>query len=406
MDMVLKPFGNKVCTKKIQSAINKIAAAGGGTLTLSTGNYLSGSIELKSNVCFKLDMGCVLKATGDINDFPYIGFMHNEMGPTKSFIWARDCENIVLCGEGTIDFSDEHYYTFGTPTAYGIDGIKLDESQIAESVALRTNLIENTINQPIFFESCKKIKVKDLKFYHSTFWTLTFSRCEDIIVSHLDIDNRRVTGNSDGIHLCASKNAVISDCNIKAGDDCIAVTCITAHGDVSENITITNCNFESTSAGIRLGHVNAIVQNVCVSNINITNSNRGIAIFAREDGRVSNVKMSNLNINTRLFCGGWWGKGEPLIICADNSNGIIENITITDVYAESENGVNIVGKDNNIKNVVINNFAIKLKTSKNRELFGNALDLRPNSYTENFFTEPQAKFIRDAEVQINNFKEI
>lgn len=113
-----------------------------------------------------------------------------------------------------------------------------------------------------------------------------------------------------------------------------------------------------------------------------------------------------LNINTRLFCGGWWGKGEPLIICADNSNGIIENITITDVYAESENGVNIVGKDNNIKNVVLNNFAIKLKTSKNRELFGNALDLRPNSYTENFFTEPQAKFIRDAEVQINNFKEI
>ena len=286
MDIILKPFGNKVCTKQIQKAIDKINQCGGGTVTLSSGNYLSGSIELKSNVCFNLSMGAVLKATGNISDFPYIGFMHNEMGPTKSFIWARNSENITLCGDGIIDFSDEYYYTLGTPTAYEIDGVELNQAQIAESVALRTNSIENTINQPIFFESCKKITVKNLKFYHSTFWTLTFSRSEDIIVYGLDIDNRRVTGNSDGIHLSASKNAVISNCNIKAGDDCIAVTCITAHGDVSENITITNCNFESTSAGIRLGHVNARVKNVNISNINITNSNRGIAIFARENGMV------------------------------------------------------------------------------------------------------------------------
>jgi polygalacturonase len=406
MDIILKPFGNKVCTKQIQKAIDKVNQCGGGTVTLSSGNYLSGSIELKSNVCFNLSMGAVLKATGNISDFPYIGFMHNEMGPTKSFIWARNSENITLCGDGIIDFSDEYYYTLGTPTAYEIDGVKLNQEQIAESVTLRTNSIENTINQPIFFESCKKITVKNLKFYHSTFWTLTFSRSEDIIVYGLDIDNRRVTGNSDGIHLSASKNAVISNCNIKAGDDCIAVTCITAHGDVSENITITNCNFESTSAGIRLGHVNARVKNVNISNINITNSNRGIAIFARENGMVSNVHISNLNINTRVYAGGWWGKGEPLIICADSSNGQIENVTVSDVFAESENGVVIAGDNQNVRNVTINNFSIKLKSSESRELFGKALDLRPNSYTENFFQEPTEKFVRDAEVVFNNLKVI
>ena len=156
MDIILKPFGNKVCTKQIQKAIDKVNQCGGGTVTLSSGNYLSGSIELKSNVCFNLSMGAVLKATGNISDFPYIGFMHNEMGPTKSFIWARNSENITLCGDGIIDFSDEYYYTLGTPTAYEIDGVKLNQEQISESVALRTNSIENTINQPIFFESCKK----------------------------------------------------------------------------------------------------------------------------------------------------------------------------------------------------------------------------------------------------------
>lgn len=404
MDISLKPFGDKVCTKEIQNAIDEIHGNGGGTLTLTAGNYLSGSIQLKSNVRFNLSMGAILKATGNIEDFPYIGFMHNEMGPTKSFIWARNSQNITLCGDGVIDFSDEYYYTFGTPTSYEIDGVKLNDAQLKESVTLRTNSIENTINQPIFFESCKKVTVKDLKFYHSTFWTLTFSRSEDIIITGLDIDNRRITGNSDGIHLSASRNAIISDCNIKAGDDCIAVTCITAHGDISENITITNCNFETTSAGIRLGHVCARVKNVTVSNINITNSNRGILIFARENGSVSNVHMSNLNISTRVFAGGWWGKGEPIIICADNSNGLIENVNISNVFAEGENGIIVAGKDKNVRNITFNNVAVKVKSSENRELFGKSLDLRPNSYTENFFETPQEKFVRDAEVTFNDFK--
>ncbi len=404
MDINLKPFGEKVCTREIQTAIDEVHQNGGGTVTLSAGNYLSGSIELKSNVCFNLSMGAVLKASGNISDFPYIGFMHNEMGPTKSFIWSRNSENITLCGYGTIDFSDECYYTLGTPTAYEIDGVKLNKAQIDESVALRTYSIENTINQPIFFESCKKVTVKNLKFYHSTFWTLTFSHSEDIIIYGLDIDNRRVTGNSDGIHLTASKNAIISNCNIKTGDDCIAVTCITAHGDISENITITNCNFESTSAGIRLGHVCSRVKNVTVSNINITNSNRGIAIFARENGSVSNVHMSNLNINTRVYAGGWWGKGEPIIVCADNSNGVIENVNFTDVIAEGENGIIVAGKDGNVRNVNFTNVAVKVKSSENRKLFGKSLDLRPNSYTENFFEEPIEKFVRDADVTFNEFK--
>ena len=132
----------------------------------------------------------------------------------------------------------------------------------------------------------------------------------------------------------------------------------------------------------------------------------GANATARENGMVSNVHISNLNINTRVYAGGWWGKGEPLIICADSSNGQIENVTVSDVFAESENGVVIAGDNQNVRNVTINNFSIKLKSSENRELFGKALDLRPNSYTENFFQEPTEKFVRDAEVVFNNFKVI
>lgn len=403
MNISLKPLNEGLNTAQIQEAIDKIALSGGGTLSLSAGRYISGSIELKSNVCLCLEAGCVLKASGNIEDFPFIGFMHNEMGPTKSFIWSRNCENITLCGDGIIDFSDECYYALDEISSYEVPGVVLSENQKKECCARRINSNENTINQPIFFESCKHTKVNGIKLLHSTFWTLTFSRCDDIHISGITVDNRRNVGNSDGIHLCASKNAVISDCNISAGDDCIAVTCITDKSGVSENITIVNCNFQSTSAAIRLGHLNAKVRNICVSNINISDSNRGIAVFARNGGRVSNVHMSNINIETRVFCGQWWGRGEALFVCAANSDGVIENMTFENIYAESENGVVIVGENNNVRNITLSNFNVALKNSENREMIGKALDMRPNGYVENYFPKPVDKYVRDAQVSFEKF---
>lgn len=44
----------------LQNAVNEIALAGGGTLTLSAGLYYSGSVELKSNVCLCLEPKQVL----------------------------------------------------------------------------------------------------------------------------------------------------------------------------------------------------------------------------------------------------------------------------------------------------------------------------------------------------------
>ena len=152
-----------------------------------------------------------------------------------------------------------------------------------------------------------------------------------------------------------------------------------------------------------MGHLNAKVRNICVSNINISDSNRGIAVFAKDGGKVSNVHMSNINMETRVFCGEWWGRGEALFICAANSNGIIENMTFENIYADSENGAVIVGEDNNVRNITLSNFNISLKNSENRKLLGNALDMRPNGYVENHFLEPVGKYVSNAQVYFKDF---
>jgi hypothetical protein len=207
-------------------------------------------------------------------------------------------------------------------------------------------------------------------------WTMTFSVCRDIQISHLRIDNNLRTPNCDGLHFCGSKNVSITDSIFSCGDDCIAITGITDWDEVSENFVIANCIMTSRSAALRLGHQASKVRNVTVSNLVIKDTNRGFAIFARDKGWVENVRIQNVVMETKLFAGGWWGKGEPLVLCAAGS-GHIENISASNVRAESENSILIIGATNNIRDVELRDWSLVLRYGRNRALFKPLYEIAP-----------------------------
>src|SRR5215213_7417660 len=62
--------GKTLNTVSIQSAIDQLAAKGGGTLVIPKGVFLSGAIFLKSGVNLHLDEGAVLKGSTDRKDYP------------------------------------------------------------------------------------------------------------------------------------------------------------------------------------------------------------------------------------------------------------------------------------------------------------------------------------------------
>src|SRR3954447_11534782 len=61
--------GATLNTKAIQSAIDQCAAAGGGTVVVPKGEFLSGSLFLKPGVNFELIEGAVLKGSTNIDDY-------------------------------------------------------------------------------------------------------------------------------------------------------------------------------------------------------------------------------------------------------------------------------------------------------------------------------------------------
>src|SRR5258707_15624470 len=88
-------------TKAIQAAIDDSAGAGGGTVKLSGGTFLSGPIVLKSNITFDLAKGTTLLGSPDHADSP----AKTELSApgTQSLVSATDAEKIAITGGGTLD---------------------------------------------------------------------------------------------------------------------------------------------------------------------------------------------------------------------------------------------------------------------------------------------------------------
>lgn len=367
-----------VNTEAIQRAVLACKEQGGGVVVIPAGTFYTGSIELFSNVTLQLQNGAVLKSTGKKEDFPYIGFWHNEMHETTSLLWAREQENITICGEGIIDLSSEITYQNITHMGYSVEHPEQLSSERRAEGVLDKN--EDRVNQPIFFESCKNIKVRDVKIVRSACWTVVFSRSEEILVDGIVIDNHLNIQNNDGVHLSACKNAVISNCQFSCADDCIALTCITAHEGCNENVTITNCVMRSRSAAVRIGHN---TKRVTVSNLNVYETNRGIAIFAGEKNTISDIQISHVQVHTALLAGAWWGKAEPLVICAAAPESKIERVTVSDMTGVCENGIVVYGKNHNIQNLRLQNIHMQVQQTPYYHEFCDGLDLRPYAYEKN-----------------------
>lgn len=82
---------------------------------------------------------------------------------------------------------------------------------------------------------------------------------------------------------------------------------------------------------------------------------------------------------------------------------MIENIQISSVNAKSDNGIIVVGKDNNIRNIEIKDFNLTLTKGENRAMRGCDIDLRPNTYIKRQTDMQYRKYIVSADVKLVNF---
>ena len=85
--------GKTVNTRIIQNTIDQCHLAGGGTVLIEDGIYVSGTLFLRSNVILEISQGAVLKASPDITDYAentHHNRYRNEKALDRCFLYGED----------------------------------------------------------------------------------------------------------------------------------------------------------------------------------------------------------------------------------------------------------------------------------------------------------------------------
>lgn len=441
----------KTCTKAVQTAVDACNVNGGGDVIIPTGTFIIGTVHLKSNVHLYLQSGAVLLGSKNLLD--YEAYAPEKPYPPihKGMLFTEDAENISITGEGQIDGSGDSFLE--TNQAKKLDTAttrytrqKNNFRHVESGIGDGPLVPKDRPYQMFVFSNCRRITIKDIFIKSAPFWCMHFADCDAVHVSGIRLWNNLLAPNADGIDITSCTNVVIDGCDIRAGDDALAIVGYDHHFEIpgfkhlkhlSENIIISNCNLQSYSSGIRIGFLDQnTVQNIRVNNVNITNSTRGIGIFLRDEGSLKNITFSNMYIETKLRTGDWWGNGEPIHISAIRGKeniqlGQIENVQFNNIICKGEAGMLIYGTpESKIRNVSFKNIIFELTDSKLNDVAGGNIDLRgvlgdrnqlfardiPGLLAEQvegltiddfklIWTKPRMSFLSNG-LEINNFKDL
>ena len=209
-------------TGPIQRAIDGCARQGGGVVVLDGGTFLTGTLLLRSHVDLHLTSTAVLRGVTELAHYradPKVVYKPLN----QSLLFAEGCEHIAITGEGTIDGQGKAFHNG-------------EKDQRPVLIRLR---------------DCRDVRLAGFLVKNSASFGVHPIHCRQVRIEGLRIDSR-VQPNSDGIDIDGCEDVFISNCNIRSGDDSIALKTI-EHGAPCRDVAITNCILSSDCAAIRVG---------------------------------------------------------------------------------------------------------------------------------------------------------
>ncbi len=369
-------------------AIEACNQAGGGTVIVPEGKFLTGPIHLLSNVNLHLEKGSEILFSKDTND--YLPLVHTsyegvELMNYSPLIYANGQQNIAVTGKGILNGqagknnwwpwcgSKRYGHEEGMPAqkdAHNLPTLrKMNEDQLPVSERV---FGEGHQLRPLFFETleCENVLVSGVTFTNAPFWVIHPLKSKNIRVDGVTVNSHGP--NNDGCDPEYCSNVVIENCIFNTGDDCIAIKSGRNNDGrrvkiPSENIVVQNCTMKDGHGGVVMGsEISAGVRNVFVRNcvMDSPNLDRAIRIKTNtlrggfvenvyvKDLEVGQVKESVLRVNT--FYGIYANQEGEYMPNIENIN--LENITVKN---GGKYGILIKGRAANpVKNIHLKNVTI------------------------------------------------
>ncbi len=308
-----KADGKTDCSDAIKKAIAKChEARGGRVLVPGNGTYLTGPIHLKSNVNLEVAKGATLLFSDNFTDYlppVLIRWEGEECYSYSPLIYANNCENIAVTGEGTLNGNGKTWWDWrksdGEPYR-AANNIKKEWCESKKPVAERILAKKDFHWCPTFIApyNSKNILIEGLTLIDGPFWNVVPVYCENVTVRNLTIRNHGPNG--DGCNPDSCKYVLIEGCVFDTGDDCIAIksgknTDGRRVNRPSEYIVVRNCKMIDGHGGIVMGsEMTGGVRNVYAEDCEMDSPNLDRALRIKTNsvrgGTVENVYMRNVNV--------------------------------------------------------------------------------------------------------------
>jgi polygalacturonase len=287
--------GLNLDTPAIQSAIDRVAAGGGGVIEFPPGRYLTGTLFLRTGVHLHLQKDAVL--VGSTNFFDYYNLFAVdwvELPKTRYFqdesrfsgiIVSLNQHDIAVTGDGTIDGQ-------GTVVAANIhqlqeEGLVEGNPKARPDESLRPTLMN--------FVRCQNVTVTGIHLKDAACWCEVYCDCDGVDVKDVTVRSRAYW-NNDGIDICGSRKVRVSGLDAECADDAI---CLKSNATACENVSISHCRVNSWANGIKLGTVSCVgFEHISIDHVDVTGAGHsGVTLESVDGGNLQDVTVSDVTMN-------------------------------------------------------------------------------------------------------------
>lgn len=347
----------------MQKAIDACAAAGGGTVLIPKGDYLTGTLVLKTGVTLQLDAAATVWGSTDLAHYPeHIPAFrsYTDEYTVRSLVYAESVERVAIVGRGTFNGNGRSF-----PGPYLV--------------------------RPYMFRfiTCKFVTIEGITLRDSPMWVQHYLACEDVRISGVTVRSPDANKNNDGIDIDSCRRVVIEGCNIHAEDDAI---CLKSTSELPcADVVITNCVISSYCNAFKLGTESVGgFQNITFSNSTIYNTRlAGVAIETVDGGDLERITVSNIVMD---------GVGAPIFLrrgarlrtykgqsAPREKPGLLRDVVISGVTARNASrvGCAIAGLPGyDVENVILDNLILSFRGGGTAEDAARQLEERPTAYPE------------------------
>jgi polygalacturonase len=337
--------GKTLNTEAFEKTMAACAAAGGGIVQVPAGEWLTGPIKFRSNINLRLEKGALIQFTKDRTQYPMIkaGSKSSSIVPASP-IYAYDCKNIAITGEGIIDGAGESWRPVKkmktTPAQWdallasggvlSADGKiwwpskeALDGEQFVKDFKATGKKPDPISYLPardflrpymLFMVNCENILLEGVTIRNSPKFVFYPSRCKNLTMTGVTVFNDWWAQNGDGIDISACKNVIIYKCNVSCGDDAICMKSSESSSDMPgtfalENILIAACKVQRGHGGFVIGsNTDGGMRNIFVTDCEFDGTDIGIRVKSNagrgglvKDIYIDNIMMDNIIDEAVLF---------------------------------------------------------------------------------------------------------